>query len=356
MKTYPYTHQHLSPFHLALSSGPIAPDDTIFHSSQSGLRIYGWQLIELLSDTGKIMICTDVVDAWLELLVNYANRNACNILAMRTKHDSERTDAESENGGGQTEIGKGEKLYHVLPIPVSDAIFRTPTPTTHFSASTYLHQHSLSPHQLLSAHIILVPLDIPIGGMAGHSILVAIFPQRRIFSLHDSWRPKRRLRARKIVRELVWFLEGYLGTLWEPGAWKVNVARGPWQRNRVDCGIWVCVHSWDVVMGLEEEGVGLMNASLQKGYNIKEMRRRMFVDILRGGLSDEEMETPVLGLKNQVEDVTDSGSFAESTPLKFIKKKIWRSACPLIPFRDLRQIVIRARKMLLSEALHHTRG
>jgi hypothetical protein len=126
-------------------------DDILFISSRSGLILCRWQIFELIFPDAKgylQLICTDVVDAWLELLVEYANSTV--------------VDAK----GG---------LFHALPIVFFDYIL-TQMSSGLAEASQKFTAIGLNPTLFFSTYCILLLLDLPIGGPAEHTILIAVFP------------------------------------------------------------------------------------------------------------------------------------------------------------------------------------
>lgn len=140
---------------------------------------------------------------------------------------------------------------------------------------------------------------MPIGGPAGHSILIAVFPQRKTITLYDSWQPKNASRARRVASDLCSFLGVYLQELWVEEEWKIGFAKGPWQSNGVDCGVWVCANAWKIVCGLAYTGMGNSGDAWA-------MRKRMAAEIANGGLLIEDPVSRTANMCYRVHDGVES--------------------------------------------------
>src|SRR5579871_1173910 len=102
-------------------------------------------------------------------------------------------------------------------------------------------------------------------------------------SIYDSWRPNFYGRSTYIIRRVCGFLAYHLGKLFVESEWKMRYGLSPWQKTKVDCGIFVCANAMCALFGWKH------NFS-QK--DIKAKRKKMITEFLNGGLEGFEYGSP----------------------------------------------------------------
>jgi Ulp1 family protease len=260
--------------------------DLILDSKYGSIKRF--QLLELVSNKGKNLICTDIIDAYLKMLCDHANG--------------------AVNNTGASREAKKKVIFHSIDVSFYDLI-HTPDSTYFPIASKTLTKKGLHGTNFFSAKLIFLPIDIPIGGPAGHGILLVISPRQKIMSIYDSWRPQNYSRSTYIIRCVCRFLEYHLGTLFVESEWKMRHGLSPWQRNKVDCGIFVCANAMCALFGWKHN----FN---QK--DIKAMRKKMVMEFLNGRLEG-------FGFPGPDVNMSDGRGFerTELSVLRALPQELW---------------------------------
>jgi hypothetical protein len=153
-----------------------------------------FQLLELVSNKGKNLVYTDIIDVYLRILCSYGNCTTNN------------------TGNSYKAIETKKEIFYSIGISFYNLLY-FPTSTYFTIVSKMLSKKGLQGTSFFGTKLIFLPIDIPTGSPAGHAALLVILLYQKIISVYNSWRPKFYSCSIYIIRCVCRFLVYYLGKL-----------------------------------------------------------------------------------------------------------------------------------------------